>query len=871
MNTTPLLILCDNHMDVIWRRSFQQHYRSVDGIIRPYSDLEEEQIRRAVHMAQSFGLRYTLEQSLPLKTYLDRNPDMLPVVQGMVSDGHIELPGGGETLIDLNMVCGESLVRNHLYSILWCEKTFGVRPKTANGADQFGYCAQYPQLLRLFGYEALANSSRLFDDEIPFWRGLDGSMVLVRPSWQNMGLPQVFLPGGCVYPPSPCCEGEGCAICGYTGLDLSDENIQTDETLAKLFEEMSSIVTGPIVLRITGEENLWNETALQRLVAMAGEHGFEPRFVTMTESVNTTDKDLLTRLREGNITEDEIYHSVEANPLCTGCYVSRIRIKQWNRKLESLLLSAETLAAFAYQPGGIYPRGKFERLWNQMALLQFHDAITGSHTDSAYEELISLCRNIARDTHQIYESSARSIASQVLAPEMDGYQASAVFNSLPWAIQGSPVDIVIDIPHGISANGIEILDVSKNNIPIVSYEPVRNTVGGKVRVRLTGLEIPPHGYTTIYYRFSDTPVTVVTLKENTIENEFYRLTFGTHGVANIIDKELGEVIMQSGAGGLLFEEDYGSVWETLAKPSFTCSVADYSSTTITLTGSDNMQQVVIEGKFADRRIQHDRFISHINWRQEITLYSNVKRIYIKTTVDWDTSNSRLMLQFPLSFRTPEDEAYYEIPFGVLPRKRYAGRFGIHTHPNGDWPALNFVSCHNEEKGYWVTIANQGTPCHRVEDGVVKMTVLRSPCIPLAATDTKGAREVGTHTFEVMISSAAGSIQDANPVRLGMEFNTPFIAIPLESNDEPTLPSSYTFLSNDNPAVVISAVKRAEDGDDLIVRLYDPHGEGVRTVLTGIRNCDLSETDLLERNGSQSGDLVLEPYEIKTVRVEECSD
>lgn len=858
-------------MDVIWRRGFKQHYSSIDGIIRPYSDLEEEQIRRAVQMAQNFDMRYTLEQSLPMKTFLDRNPDMLPVVQCLVSDGHIELPGGGEALVDLNMVCGESLVRNHFYSILWCEKTFGTRPLTANGADQFGYCAQYPQLLRLFGYETLANSSRLFDDEIPFWRGLDGSMVLVRPSWQNMGLPQVFLPGGCVYPPSPCCEGEGCTICGYTGLDLSDENIQTDETLTKLFDEMSSIETGPIVLRITGEENLWNEAALRRMVAIACDHGFKPRFVTMTESVNSTDGDRLKRLREGNINQDEIQPKIEANPICTGCYVSRIRIKQWNRRLEALLLAAETLAAFAYQPGGVYPRAKLERLWNQMALLQFHDAITGSHTDGAYEELISLCRNIARDTHQIYEASARAIGGRISAPEMEGYQAAAVFNSLPWTLAGSPVDIVLDIPHGISAHSVEILDVLKNKIPVTSFELVRNAVGGKAKVRLLGLEIPPHGYTTIHYRFTEVPVTIECLKENVIENEYYRVTFDNRGAASILDKELGEEIMQSGAGGLLFEEDYGSVWETLAKPSFSCLVADYSTPTLTLTGNGDTQQVVIEGKFADRRIQHDRYISYINWRQEITLYSNVKRIYIKTTVDWDTSNGRLMLQFPLSFRTPEDETYYEIPFGVLPRKRYKGEFGLHTRPNGDWPALNFVTCHNEEKGYWVTITNKGTPCHRVEDGVVKMTVLRSPCIPLAATDTKGAWEVGTHVFEVMISSAAGSIQDVNPVRLGMEFNTPFIATPIGSDIEQTLPPVYSFLSQDNPAVVISAVKRAEDGDDLIVRLYEPYGQDVQTVFPDIEKRNLSETDLLELNLRQSSDMVLRPYEIKTVRIKKLKD
>jgi hypothetical protein len=91
-----VLVFCDNHMDVIWRRGSRRHYRSVDGIIRPYSDIEEEQIRRAVRWASSSDYRYTFEQSMPLKLFLERNPDLLPLLQQMVTAGKIELPGGGE-------------------------------------------------------------------------------------------------------------------------------------------------------------------------------------------------------------------------------------------------------------------------------------------------------------------------------------------------------------------------------------------------------------------------------------------------------------------------------------------------------------------------------------------------------------------------------------------------------------------------------------------------------------------------------------------------------------------------------------------------------------------------------------------------------
>lgn len=871
MATTPLLILCDNHMDVIWRRGCRQHYCSVDGIIRPYSDLEEEQIRRAIHLAETSGCRYTLEQSLPLKLFLERNPDLLPVVRRLVGEGLLELPGGGETLIDLNMVCGESLVRNHLYSILWCERLFGRRSQTANGADLFGYSAQFPQVLRLLGYETLANSSRLFDDGTPFWRGLDGSTVLVRPTWENLGLPQVHAGGGCIRPPAPCCDGEGCPLCGYRGLDLSDQNVRSDETLTLLFERMQGITTGPLVLRVTGEETLEDAEALRRLVAAACEHGFAPRFVTMTELVEVIDGDRLARLGAGQLAPEEIRAGVEGNPICTGCYVSRIRLKQWNRRLEALLLAAETFAAFAWRPGDVYPRGKLEGLWNQMAVLQFHDAITGSHSDGAYEELLGVCRNIARGAHQIYEAATQAIAGTVASPGREGYRAAVVATPLPWPVDGAPIDIVLDLLPGEMPRGVEVSDSQDRAVAVTEFEPVAYAVGGKAAVRLAGLRLPPNGYGTIHYRFTQAPPARVPLSGTAIENEYYRVVFDALGVAEILDKELGEVILRSGAGGLVFEEDYGSVWETLAEPAFACSVARHSTPSLTLCTGPDLQQAVLEGEFSDRRIQHERKVARLKWRQEITLHSGVKRLYFKTTVDWATRHGRLMLQFPLAFNTPEDEAAYEIPFGVLARQRYAGQFGIHTRPNGDWPALNFVACHNAAAGYWVTIANRGTPCHRVEEGVVKMTVVRSPGVPLSSWDTQGAADAGVHVFEAMLSSAAGDLSEVNPVRLGQEFNTPFCAASLGAASDGQLPPEHSFLTHDNPSVAISAVKRAEDSDDLVARLYEPYGRPAQTGLHGLGAEAAMETDLLERNPRSAAALVFRPHEIKTVRIGDRSD
>jgi alpha-mannosidase len=432
--------------------------------------------------------------------------------------------------------------------------------------------------------------------------------------------------------------------------------------------------------------------------------------------------------------------------------------------------------------------------------------------------------------------------------------------------EGAPLDLVLDVPRGETALGAEVTDSGGRRVAVTSVVPVPNAAGGKLTVRLTGLNLPALGYGAIHYRLTGEPPTVQPIAGNTLENEFYRVDLDAHGVAGILDKETNTTILRQNAGGLQYEDDNGSPWETLARPIFSCAVAPSSSPSRTLSGNADVKTAVFAGAYNNPRVQQEFHIGRIVWRQEVTLYAGVKRIHFKTTVDWDTHNGRLMLVFPLAFRTLNDEASYEIPFGVLNRPRYEGRFGVHTQPNGDWPALNFVACRNAEKDLWVTVANRGTPCHRLVDGVLRMTVLRSPCVSLGACDIAGAREAGTHVFETIVSSGKGELQAVNPVRLGREFNAPFIAVTTGETNTPSLPPTHSFIEHENPAIAISAVKRAEDGNDLVVRLYEPYGLAARDQLKGISADRIRAADLLEKATDADSDLHFRPYEIKTIRI-----
>ena len=205
-------------MDPSWRRCFTDHYTYGGNVIHPYSDIEEALISQYLDFIEQDGWKYSLEQSLVLQKYLERNPDDTARVSGMIRDGKLELLGGGTTVIDYNLSCGESAVRNHYYSIKYYLEKFGTRPKYADLPDCFGLPAQLPQILRGFGYSAVTQYDRVFMNKKPIWQGLDGSQIALWAPGLSM---QDHYVDCFKYTACPSCHGEGCDVCDGTGIDYS--------------------------------------------------------------------------------------------------------------------------------------------------------------------------------------------------------------------------------------------------------------------------------------------------------------------------------------------------------------------------------------------------------------------------------------------------------------------------------------------------------------------------------------------------------------------------------------------------------------------------------------------------------------------------
>jgi alpha-mannosidase len=250
--------------------------------------------------------------------------------------------------------------------------------------------------------------------------------------------------------------------------------------------------------------------------------------------------------------------------------------------------------------------------------------------------------------------------------------------------------------------------------------------------------------------------------------------------------------------------------------------------------------------------------------QRIALEAGSDSLAITTAVDWQEREKLLKLGFPLDVRA--DRSASETQFGHVFRP---------THVNTSWEAAKFEICahrwiHVAEPGYGVAISNASTYGHdvtrsiREDDGgtttTVRLSLLRAAKFPDPDADR------GHHELTVTIRPGAG-IADA--VEEGYRTNLSPRTVRGANPVEP-------LFTVGNPALVVEAVKLAEDGSgDVIVRLYESLGQRSRGVLTAnFPVKDIMATDLLERPAESPGvavageatvELSLRPFQLVTLR------
>ena len=852
MGNITVYVFQHNHLDPLWQRCWDRTFDYRGTRYRSYADVQEHVINLWLANARR-GTTFTEGQSVVIRKYLDRNPDRLDEVRRLVECGQIELMASGEIVCDTNMPSGETLLRNLILGQRYFEDTFGVIPTIASLEDAFGHSAQMPQLLR--GVECTL-VTRLSRKRVPgdYWRGLDGSVIAKGrlPSGRYVGHWQKI-------PPCPECSGMGCEKCGGRGLadaaGLADEDIWRELTT-----DWGDVPFG--VLGLGGEEAVPNLGLPDMVERARSELGMDVRMGILAQ-MSAHCADIVARIDDP---DPEVSDQVEANCVYTGCYVSRISTKQDLRRIENLVNTAERWATVAYLQGLQYPSDDLLAAWRNTVFLAFHDAVTGTQLDQPYYELRDMLADAQCRAERVIDESLSHIERRITIAEDKHYLV--VHNSCNW-VRSDPVTVTIaganGVPRLISPSGdeIEVLDVTAEGTDLtVAFRPSAPALG------YTALEIVP----------DSAPIDsgVISTGPGEVENEFFRVRVGGKGIESILDRRTGQEIAHTGylVNELLLEEDLGDPWGTMKIPPPAERLGAYT-TGAQIRRTGNVSEVIVTGQYKGV----DPNVRLLSWRQSMVLYKGYDRIDFRTVIDWDTENRRIRIALPTGLMT--DEAVYSIPYGALTRTKYEPEMDVSISANGDWPAVNWIDVYDGSQDYGVALLNTGTPSHKLDDGVVFLSVLRSPAELWSCTaedydhclDFDGARDAGSHEFRYSLVPHQGDYRSAGIEKRGRELNDPLICRGCSGPRTGALELSHSFLRLDaTDNVSITAIKKADRDNSVIVRLAETDGvPGEASISIDGAGDRLSLVNFLERDPKPvSGPIPLGPFKILTVRLAGCT-
>ncbi|WP_375295216.1 alpha-mannosidase [Paenibacillus sp.] len=506
-----------------------------------------------------------------------------------------------------------------------------------------------------------------------------------------------------------------------------------------------------------------------------------------------------------------------------GTLTSQARNKRFNRKMEKALRELEFASVLAWMTNGYpYPSEELERIWKEVLLYQFHDILPGSSIKRVYDESLERYAMMLDQVERMIATSYKSIASSMCLPDQKE-KSIVMFNSLPWERE-------------------EWLKLDDEWL--------------RLRVPSMGFVSGDSGIVSIANKDATLSEMRVSLTERAAENDLLKVTFGTDGgIVSIWDKESEREVILPGetANALRLYHDEGDAWD------FPSTYRQSGGTPLMIEGFEPF----IDGPTTGFLIRY-RF-GQSSLSQKVVLTAGSRRIDFVTEVDWKESSRMLRTSFPVNVRS--DHVNCEIQFGYMKRP---------THRNTMWDyAKDEICAHHwidlSEPDYGVALLNDCKYGHRAEDNVLDLNLLRSPSYPDPEADR------AKHGFIYSLFPHQGDHVQAEVYKRGYELNVPLRTVETPNHiGEGTVAKpagTDSFLKLDHPNVMVETVKRAEDGEDIIIRLYETAGTRIQTTLhTAFRMSEAWLADMLERRiqpldiKGQTLNLTFAPFEIMSLRL-----
>jgi len=815
----------NSHIDMAWLWPWTETVEVVRNTFQSVLDL----------MREYPDFKFTMSSARAYEWMQEKYPDLFQEIEERVKEGRWEIIGGMWVEPDLNMPDGESLVRQILVGKRYFQKNFGVDVKIGWNPDSFGYNWQLPQIYAKSGMGYFVTQKLMWAHEFTtfpykffWWQAPDGSRLLT-----------------------------------YFPHDYADP-IDAEPLANQIAVWMPSIYGTTIP----------EKPEMMHLYGV-GDHGGGPTRVMLDHADQLMAPGTVFPKLEFSFARDFFNDMEKKLPSMRvptwngelyfqyhrGVFTTQSETKRRIRRSEENVLNAEKLASLASLYGRAYPVG-MEDIWKKLLFDHFHDIMPGSGIAVNYLDAKRNLETVDRAANDITAGSLREIAAHVNT-QREGIPVM-LFNPLSWA-RTDMTEVEVQLPS--TSSQIQVNDSSGKvaETQLLSMDP------GTHRARFLVLSNTPSlGYETYFVKgVTSAPAVHSLLKASgdALENEFIRVNVDpqTGCMTSLFDKRSGTESLapaETDTGGPK-DKVCGNLLQTFVdKPKQWDAWnidADFEDHHWELDKADEVKLVESGPLRAVIRVKNH--FQNSTFIRDITLYAGVPRVDVKTQVEWHEKHILLKVAFPLSAHN--DNATYEIPFGSV--QRPTTRNTPAEKAQFEVPAYRWADISDGKHG--LSLLNDSKYGYDAKGNVLRLSLLRSPDYPDPHADE------GHHEFIYSLYPHGGDWKEALTVRRGYELNYKLLATAPSKHDG-VLPPEHSFLQIKPENVIVTALKKAEDENSLILRFYEWGGKtGDATISLPEKVQSASETNLMEKKigdfslaGSELK-VPIKPYEIKTVKVQ----
>lgn len=856
-----LHVVSHTHWDREWYMPFEHHRLRLLALMDLLLDIfQTEPAYRHFHMDG---------QMIPFEDYLEVRPHREAELRSAAQSGKLSL-GPWYVLQDEALTSAEANVRNMMYG-LKLAREFGEPLMVGYLPDTFGHFSQMPQLLRGFGIDNAVfgrgvnryDAARAADPDADpgevgykselIWRSPDGSEVL-----------GVFL-----------------ANWYSNAMDIPADSAEAAAFLERARDNAQAVATTAELLLMNGCDHTPTRRDVGRVIEAV-------RGLLDDEIVHTNLADYLGALRpaigELQAAEGEL-RSEYTNGWDTlaDTLSARLYQKQANWQCQQLLERwAEPLSAFASMLGQRYPSDELWYAWATLMKNHPHDSICGCSCDEVHREM-----DVRFDRVEQVGRALRDVSAQVIGDAVDDMNAPGdaarvlVFNPTSGA-RTEVVTVDVEFPADQLCTAIAVVD--ETGMPLAAEASQHGPDWGyklpddrfrtpydctRMACSVLVPDIPGLGYKSIYVRpVAEPAADPEPVVGNVLENEYLRVELRENGILDVTEKESGVRFT-----GLNVCEDGGDcgdeyIYRAPEKDTVIRTDDPYSMRSLVPTDIDGAEfdapEVREDGLGISARVrglltvprasdkgQRYGIAAPVLVTMDLTLARGARSLQVKLEIDNHAQDHRLRALFPTGIEA--DFCYADSQFDIVRRRVRPSR--VWQNPSNPQPQQAFVDISDGEKG--LCIANRGLPSYEIlRDGsnTIALTLLR--CVgeigDWGKFPTPDAQCAGTNYAEYAVIPHAGHIMDpenCHAARTAWEYANPAWATQVRHFRHPhperwsrKLPATARLVSVEPGWLALSAVKLAEIGGGVIVRLYNPFDrpvEGALEALVPIRQAFLT--------------------------------